>query len=72
MVEAARKVAGVNKTEAKNIHAHTWGIQNFTELNHALQVTYPYDQKTKKIPKLYKAMKKIIEENKMFERSLGR
>lgn len=70
MVEKACKVARINKVEAGYLYVNTWGVRDFNELNHALQLSYPRDQKTKKIPRLFKAMRKMIEADQMFERML--
>lgn len=71
MVERACKAAGINRVEARYLHMNTWGVRDFNGLNHALQISYPHDQKTKKIPRLFKAMKKMIEADRLFERMPG-
>ena len=67
MAGKACREAGLSKAEAGYVHANTWGIKTLTELIHALQTAYPHDQKIKKIPKLYKAMKKRSEAQKMLD-----
>lgn len=71
MVGKACKVAGINRVEAGYLHINTWGVRDVNGLNHALQLSYPHDQKTKKLSRLFKAMKKMIETNQMFERMSG-
>ena len=68
MVEKACKAARINRVEVGYLHVNTWGVRDLNGLNHALQLSYPRDQKTKKIPRLFKAMKKMIEADQMFER----